>query len=69
MTYACPAWEIEADNHLVKPQRLQNRVLRNHWEFSKAHNGSRLAHGFQTYVNILLCNKIMQATSRSHTKS
>jgi hypothetical protein len=28
MTYASPAWEFAADTHLIKLQRLQNRVLR-----------------------------------------
>jgi hypothetical protein len=28
MTYACPAWEFAAEIHLLKLQRLQNRVLR-----------------------------------------
>jgi hypothetical protein len=28
MTYACPAWEFAAKSHLLKLQRLQNRVLR-----------------------------------------
>jgi hypothetical protein len=27
MTYACPALEFAADNHLLKLQRLQNKVL------------------------------------------
>jgi hypothetical protein len=27
MTYACPAWEFAADNHLLKLQRLQNKIL------------------------------------------
>jgi hypothetical protein len=27
MTYACPTWEFAADTHLMKLQRLQNRVL------------------------------------------
>jgi hypothetical protein len=40
-----------------------------HWKFSKAHTDSRFAHGFQASVHIWLCNKIMQATSISHTKS
>jgi hypothetical protein len=26
--YACPAWEFAADSHLLKLQRLQNKVLR-----------------------------------------
>jgi hypothetical protein len=28
MTYTCPASEFAADNHLLKLQRLQNKVLR-----------------------------------------
>jgi hypothetical protein len=28
MTYACPAWEFVAESHLLKLQRLQNKVLR-----------------------------------------
>jgi hypothetical protein len=28
MIYACPAWEFAADNHLLKLQPLQNKVLR-----------------------------------------
>jgi hypothetical protein len=28
MTYACLAWEFAAENHLLKLQRLQNKVLR-----------------------------------------
>jgi len=28
MAYACPAWKFAADSHLLKLQRLQNRVLR-----------------------------------------
>jgi hypothetical protein len=28
MTYACPPWESAADTHLLKLQRLQNKVLR-----------------------------------------
>jgi hypothetical protein len=28
MTYVCPAWEFSADNHLLKLQSLQNKVLR-----------------------------------------
>jgi hypothetical protein len=27
MTYACPVWELAADNHLLKLQHQQNRVL------------------------------------------
>jgi hypothetical protein len=28
MTYACPIWDYAADVHLLKLQRLQNRLLR-----------------------------------------
>jgi hypothetical protein len=28
MTYSCPAWEFEAECHLLKLQGLQNKVLR-----------------------------------------
>jgi hypothetical protein len=28
MYYVCPAWEFAAENHLLKLQRLQNKVLR-----------------------------------------
>jgi hypothetical protein len=51
MTYACSTWEFVADNHLLKLQRLQNKVLRT-IEYSKAHTGSPFAHGFQTSVHI-----------------
>jgi hypothetical protein len=27
LTYACPAWEFAAESHLLKLQRLQNKVL------------------------------------------
>jgi hypothetical protein len=35
MTYACPAWESAADTHLLKMQRLQNKVLRTTGKFSR----------------------------------
>jgi hypothetical protein len=28
MTYVCPTWQQAADSHLMKLERLQNRVLR-----------------------------------------
>jgi hypothetical protein len=34
MTYACPAWELAADTHLLKMQRLQSKVLRTLGNFS-----------------------------------
>jgi hypothetical protein len=35
MTYACLAWEFEADTHLMKLQRLQKKVLRAIGKFSR----------------------------------
>jgi hypothetical protein len=35
MTYVCPAWEFAADKHLLKLQRLQNKVLRTIGNFSR----------------------------------
>jgi hypothetical protein len=28
MTYVCPTWDFAADTHLMKLQRLENKVLR-----------------------------------------
>jgi hypothetical protein len=52
MTYAIPTWEFAVDTHLMKLQRLQKKVLRTFWQISKAHTGSRIAHGFPTSVYI-----------------
>jgi hypothetical protein len=35
MTYTCPAWEFAAECHLMKLQRLQNKVLRTIGNFQK----------------------------------
>jgi hypothetical protein len=35
MTFVCPAWEFAAEIHLLKLQRLQNRVLRTTGNFSR----------------------------------
>jgi hypothetical protein len=35
MTYACPAWEFAAECHLLKLQRLQNKVFRTIGNFPK----------------------------------
>jgi hypothetical protein len=48
---------------------LQKKKIPHYWKFSKVHTGSRLLHASQTSIHILLCDKIMQATSRSHTNS
>jgi hypothetical protein len=33
LTYVCPAWKFAADSHLLKLQRLKNRVLRSSGNF------------------------------------
>jgi hypothetical protein len=35
ITYACPGWEFAAESHLLKLQRLQNRVPRTVGNFSR----------------------------------
>jgi hypothetical protein len=35
MTYDCPVWEFAADTHLLKLQRLRNKVLRTTGNFPK----------------------------------
>jgi hypothetical protein len=35
MTYASPAWEFAANTHLLKLQRLQNKVLRTTGKFPR----------------------------------
>jgi hypothetical protein len=35
MTYVCPTWEFAADSHLLKLQRLQNKVLCTIGNFSR----------------------------------
>jgi hypothetical protein len=36
MTYVCPAWEFAAESHLLKLQRLQNKVLRTIGSFPRS---------------------------------
>jgi hypothetical protein len=35
MTYTCPGWEFAADIHLMKLQRLQNKVLHTNGSFPR----------------------------------
>jgi hypothetical protein len=69
MTFACHTWELAADTppHKIAAPIEQGSSL--HWKFSKVHTGQRFARGFQPSVYIRLYNKIVQATSKSHTKS
>jgi hypothetical protein len=36
MTYACPAWEVAAECHFLKLERLQNKVLRTIGNFPRS---------------------------------
>jgi hypothetical protein len=42
MTYASHVWEFAANTHMLKFQRLQNKVIRAIWQVSKAQTGPRL---------------------------
>jgi hypothetical protein len=66
MTYASPAWEFAANTHLLKLQRLQNKVLRTTGNFPRSTPVRELHKVFNIQYTY---DKIMQATSRSYTKS
>jgi hypothetical protein len=69
MTYAYPAWEFAAGYHLLKLQRLQNKVLRTIGNFPWCTSVRDLHMAFKLqYIYDYTYNKIMQASS-SHTKS
>jgi hypothetical protein len=59
ITYTCPAWEFEAETHLLKLKQVQNRVLHTIWQFSKACIDSRYACSFPSSVCLQLHNKIV----------
>jgi hypothetical protein len=64
-TYACPAWEFEADSYLWKLERLKNKffVPLNDWYFAKAHTIQRFAHGVQNSVLIKECTYVYAANT------
>jgi hypothetical protein len=68
MTYACPARGICGRHQSLKIAAPAKHGSTHYWKFSKLHIGPPFAHSFQPSVCIRLCNKIVQATSRSHTK-
>jgi hypothetical protein len=68
MTYACPTWGFVADTHLLKLQRLQNKVLRTIGNFPRCTLVRDLHVALKIpYVYDFI--RIMQAESRSHIKS
>jgi len=54
MAYAYPAWEFAADSHLLKLQRLGDKVLRIAGKFPRRSSTPRVACGFQNSVRISL---------------
>jgi hypothetical protein len=60
MTYAFPAWEFAADNHLLKLQRLQNKVLLTTGNFPRRAPVRDLHMAFKlpcTYAYKILCRQ------------
>jgi hypothetical protein len=57
MTHACPSWEYPADAHLLKLQRLQNRVLRAMGSFHRGTQVREMPHGSQNSLRVRLRNK------------
>jgi hypothetical protein len=70
MTYVYSAWEFAAGFHLLKLQRLLNRVSAPLEIFLRAHRSAiwRRLPTIHIYM-ITVYDKILQATSRSHTIS
>jgi hypothetical protein len=66
--YACPTREFAADTYLIKFQRLQNKVLRSIGKFPRCTPVRDMLTAFSLpYVYDYVT--VVQATSRSHTKS
>jgi hypothetical protein len=64
MTYACLTWEFAADSHLLKLQRLQNKVLGTIGKLPR-----RIPTRDLHVAYIYDCYTTMQEAGRSHTKS
>jgi hypothetical protein len=67
MTYACPAWEFAAECHLLKLQRLQNKVLRTIGNFPRrtsVHNMHKAFHIPYVYDYITNQNLIQEEIKR-----
>jgi hypothetical protein len=68
MTYASTTWQFAANTYLLKLQHLQNKVLRTTGNFLR-HTLVRALHKAFNIPYIYLYYKLVQATSRSYTKS
>jgi hypothetical protein len=61
MTYACPAWKFVAKSHLLKLQRLQNKVLRTICNFLRHTSVRDMHEAFQIpYVYYYITNSCRQ---------
>jgi hypothetical protein len=65
MTYACPAWEFTAYTHLLKFQRLQNKILRTIVKFPRC----TPARNFYTTFNLPMYTIIYKNSSGNKQKS
>jgi hypothetical protein len=64
MAYACPTWEFVADTHLLKLQRLQNKVIRTIGNFPRHTSVCELHKTF----NILYIYDYITKLCRKQTK-
>jgi hypothetical protein len=61
MTYVCPAWEFAAESHLLKLQRLQNKVLRTIGNFPRRTSVRDMHMAFQIpYIYDYITKSCMQ---------
>jgi hypothetical protein len=67
MTYARPTWKFAAETHLLKLQRVENRVLRTIGNFPRL--TSIHAYSFPSSVRLRLHDKNVQKTSRNHSRN
>jgi hypothetical protein len=66
MTYACPAWKLATDTHLLELQRLQNKVLRTNGNFPRCTPVRDMHTAFNLhYVYDYMCRK-QEEVIRNH---
>jgi hypothetical protein len=58
MVYACPAWEYATDAHLLKLQRLQNRILHTGGKFDRRKPVSEM-HMLSKFLRVRSHNTVM----------
>jgi hypothetical protein len=68
MTYACPVWEFAADSHLLKSQRLQNKIFRTIGNLQRRTLARDLHVVFKIPCIQDFCYKPMQEACRIHAK-